>query len=155
MRTAGIKRAEWPALTGWVGHRRLPRHCGGMSRKPIIPASLTKRPFSLEDARRAGLTLSSLRGKAWRRLGAELYCWQGLRKDPWLELSALNRLLPPEAVFSGATAAWMVGLDLPPTDPVEVIVPLSSSIRSRAGVNVRRSRLSRSDLATIPALAEG
>jgi hypothetical protein len=123
-----------------------------MSRTPFIPAALTKKPFSLEEARRAGLTLSSLRGKVWRRLGAELYCWQGLSQDPWLELSALNRLLPPDAVFAGATAAWMFGLDLPPTDPVEIIVPLDSSIRSRAGVYVRRCQLSRSDVAKIRGL---
>jgi very-short-patch-repair endonuclease len=123
-----------------------------MSRTPFVPASLTKNPFSLEEARRAGLTLSALRGKVWRRLGAELYCWQGVREDPWLELSALYRLLPPDAVFAGATAAWMFGLDLAPTDPVEIIVPLGSSIRSRAGVRVRRCQLSASDVATIRGL---
>jgi very-short-patch-repair endonuclease len=90
-----------------------------------------------------------LRGKAWRRLGAELYCWHGLRPDPWLELSALRGLLPPDAVFAGATAAWMWGLDLAPTSPVEVIVSLDSGIRSRAGLSVRRCQLSASDVATI------
>lgn len=123
-----------------------------MSRTPFIPASLTKKPFSLEEARRAGLTLSSLRGKGWRRLGAELYCWQGLSEDPWLELSALNRVLPPDAVFAGATAAWMFGLDLPPTDPVEIILPLGSSIRSRAGMYVRRCELSATDVCKIRGL---
>jgi very-short-patch-repair endonuclease len=119
-----------------------------MSRTPFIPAALTKKPFSLEEARRAGLTLSSLRGKVWRRLGAELYCWQGLRQDPWLQLSALYRLLPRDAVFAGPTAAWMVGLDLAPTDPAEIIVPVGSSIRSRAGLSVRRCQLSPRDIAT-------
>ena len=123
-----------------------------MSRAPHVPAALTKRPFSLEEARRHGLTLSSLRGKAWRRLGAELYCWQGLRQDPWLHLSALYHLLPSDAVFAGATAAWMVGLDLAPTEPVEIIVPLDSSIRSRAGGGVRRCELAARDVRTIRGL---
>ena len=148
MRTSDAKRAEWRALTGWVGETPPPRHRARVSRTPFIPAALTKKSFSLEEARRAGLTLSSLRGKVWRRVGAELYCWQGLRKDPWLQLSALYRLLPPEAVFAGATAAWMFGLDLAPTDPVEIIVSPGSSIRSRAGVSVRRCQLSASDVAT-------
>src|SRR5260370_38450424 len=92
-----------------------------MSRTPRIPNALTKKPFSLEEARQHGLTLSSLRGKVWRRLGSELYCWQGLRHDPWLLLSALHRLLPPDAVFAGATAAWMFGLDPAAADPPGIL----------------------------------
>jgi very-short-patch-repair endonuclease len=106
----------------------------------------------LEEARRAGLTLSSLRGKAWRRVGAELYCWEGLRNDPWLQLSALHRTLPAEAVFGGATAAWMFGLELDPIEPVEIIMPLDSSIRSRADVGVRRCELPARDVTTIRGL---
>jgi very-short-patch-repair endonuclease len=103
-----------------------------------IPRSLTKRPFSLEEARAAGLTHSALKGKAWKRIGAELYRWAGQREDAMLMLSAWRRVLPDEAIFAGATAAWLFGLDLKPTDPVEVVVPPSSSLRSRAGLSVRR-----------------
>lgn len=123
-----------------------------MTRTPCIPAALTKKPFSLEEARRAGLTFSSLRGKSWRRLGAELYCWQGLRDDPWLQLSAWSDLLPAEAVFAGATAAWMLGLHLVPTDPVEIIVPPSSGVRARPGLTARRRELLESDLVSIRGL---
>jgi very-short-patch-repair endonuclease len=123
-----------------------------MARTPRIPSELTKKPFSLDEARRAGLTHSSLQGKAWRRLGAELYCWEGLRQDPWLQLSAIHRMLPPEAVFSGATAAWMMGLDLVPNDPVEIIVPVGSGIRSRAGLTVRRGEVLASDVASFRGL---
>jgi very-short-patch-repair endonuclease len=140
------------ALTGWVGESTPPPHCAGVARTPFVPTALTKKPFSLEEARQYGLTLSSLRGKVWRRLGAELYCWQGLRQDPWLHLAALNRLLPSDAVFAGATAAWMFGLDLAPTDPVEIIVPLDSSIRSHAGVGVRRCELPARDVTKIRGL---
>jgi len=80
----------------------------------------------------------ALRGKAWRRLGAELYCWKGLPENRWQLLSAWERLLPAEAVFAGATGLWLFGLDLQPVDPVEVEVPPSSGLRSRAGLSVRR-----------------
>ena len=116
-----------------------------MARTPRIPLELTKRPFSLEEARAAGLTLSSLRGKTWRRLGAELYCWQGLHEDPWLLLSVWRDLLPPDAVFAGATAAWMLGLDFDPTNPVEMIVPPGSGVRSRPGLSVRRCEIGSSE----------
>lgn len=109
-----------------------------MGRTPCIPPELTRRPFSLDEARDAGLSLSALSGKAWQRVGARLYRWKELPEDPWLTLMAWQRVLPPETAFVGATAAWLHGLDLKPTDPVEVAVPASSGLRSRAGLVVRR-----------------
>jgi very-short-patch-repair endonuclease len=61
-------------------------------------------------------------------------------------------MLPAETVFAGATAAYMFGLDLTPTDPVEIIVPFDSSLRSRAGVTVRRCDLAASEIATVRGL---
>ena len=89
-----------------------------MARTGRIPHELTTRPFSLAEARGAGLTRSALRGKAWRRLGSGLYCWEGVQENAWLQLVAWKQLLPPEAVFAGATAAWLIGLDLDPINPV-------------------------------------
>src|SRR5437879_2742622 len=108
-----------------------------MARTPRVPLELTKRPFSLEEARTAGLTLSALKGNSWRRIGSEMYCWSGMRDDPWLILSAWQRVLPADAVFGGASAAWAHGLDIDPTDPVEVVFPPRSSTRPRAGLTVR------------------
>lgn len=119
-----------------------------MARTPRIPRELTSRPFSLDEARAAGLTLSALRGAAWRRLGAELYCWREWREDPWLLLSAWRRVLPPETVFAGASAAWLAGLDLEPTGPVEVVVPPGSGLRSRKGLSVRRCELPPAEVVT-------
>ncbi len=116
---------------------------------PRIPPELTRSPFFLDEARHAGLTLSALSGKSWQRLGAELYRWKELPDDPWLTLSAWRRVLPPDAVFAGATAAWLFGLDLEPTDPVEVAVPPSSGLRSRAGLIVRRCVMPRREVVSI------
>ena len=124
-----------------------------MARTPLVPFELTERPFSLQEARRAGLTLSSLRGAAWRRLGAELYCWRGLDADPWLLLSAWRGLLPDDAVFAGATAAWIHGLDFRPTDPVEVVVPHGSGVRSRPGLSVRHCATPSTDRVTVRGLS--
>ncbi len=112
-----------------------------MARTPCIPPELTKGPFTLEEARAAGLTLSALTSKAWRRLGAELYCLAQLKEDPWQLLSAWQRSLPAEAVFAGGTAAWLFGLDVEPIDPVEIVVPPESGIRPRVGLTVRRFTL--------------
>lgn len=120
-----------------------------MAPTPRIPAELTRRPFSLEEARAAGLSPTALRGKSWRRLATGLYCWAGLRVDEWAVLAGWRRLLPREAAFAGPTAAWLHGLDLDPLHPVEVVVPSRSGLRSRHGVRVRRSDLATRDVAKV------
>jgi very-short-patch-repair endonuclease len=124
-----------------------------VGRTPRIPPELAKRPFSLDDALRAGLTKSALRGKSWRRLGAELYCWTGLNPDPWMILSAWQRQLPSDAVFAGTTAAWIFGIDLDPLTPIELIVPPESGVRSRPGLDVRRCDIPRCDVVKVRGLA--
>jgi hypothetical protein len=75
-----------------------------------------------------------------------------LPQDPLLLLSAWQRLLPPECVFAGATAAWLFGLDLEPIDPVEIVVPPTSGIRARDGLSVRRCELPPNEVASIRGL---
>jgi very-short-patch-repair endonuclease len=120
-----------------------------VGKRANIPDEFKIRPFTLQEARKAGLTSRALEGKKWKRIGAELYRWNELPEDHWLTLSAWRRALPPETVFAGASAAWLYGLDLEPTNPVEVVVPLSSGIRNRLGLKVRRSEIPPSELATV------
>jgi len=110
------------------------------------------RPFSLQEAREAGLTSRALEGKKWKRIGPALYRWKELPEENWLTLSAWQRALPPETVFAGASAAWLYGLDLDPIHPVEVVVPLSSGIRNRLGLKVRRRQIQPSELASVRGL---
>lgn len=142
------------ALTGWVGETSPGEHALRMSRRPRLPPELIHRPFSLLEARAMGLTSTALRGKTWRRLGSKLYCWSGLDEDPWDVLVAWRGLLPANAVFTGATAAWMAGLDFSPTDPVEIVVPSNSGLRSRpavcGGAGSCRARWSRSKDCGLP-----
>jgi hypothetical protein len=123
-----------------------------MARTPRIPLELKDRPFTLPEARAAGLTWRSLQGKAWRRLGARLYCWSGMDEDPWEVLRAWQDSLPEDAVFTGATAAWISGLDFKPIDPVEIIVPPNSGIRSRPGLSVRHCQIPASEAIKVRAL---
>jgi very-short-patch-repair endonuclease len=61
-------------------------------------------------------------------------------------------VLPPESVFASATAAWLLGLDMTPIDPVEIVVPIGSGVRSRAGLSVRYSEISRNEISTVRGL---
>jgi very-short-patch-repair endonuclease len=118
----------------------------------LIPPEFKIRPFSLGEARSVGLTPRALRGKSWQRIGAELYRWTESPEDHLLTLSAWQRVLPPEAVFASASAAWLHGIDLDPTDPVEVVVPPSSGIRNRVGLKVRRSEIPPGELVSVRGL---
>ena len=99
-------------------------------------------PFNLEEARRHGLTKDHLLGASWRRLGGGYYAFRAIADDPNVVLAAAIRRLPKETVFSGRTAAWLHGLDLPPCNPIEVTLPLRCHTTHLAGIVVRRSAVS-------------
>ena len=67
------------------------------------------------------------------------YRWAKRPDNPILTLVSVSRRLP-EAVFSGCTAGWLHGLDLPPVDPVEVTVQ-NAHTSNRASVHLRRATL--------------
>ena len=133
-------------LTTGVGFRCPRSDAPWVGRTPSVPNRLATRPFTLDDARAAGLTASALCRKRWRRIGSRLYCLDGVDLDPWNVLSALKELLPPDAVFAGSTAGWLNGLGLKPLEPVEVIFPVDSSLRSRFGLKVRRCQVAASEV---------
>jgi hypothetical protein len=118
---------------------------GAVSRAPQIPDALTTGPFNLEDARRHGLTKDHLLGASWRRLGGGYYAFHAVAQDPNVVLAAAIRRLPRKAVFSGRTAAWLHGLDLPPCEPIEVTLPVDSPTSRLVGVAVRRSTVDASE----------
>jgi len=107
-----------------------------VGRTPRVPPELKNGPFSLDEARAAGISLSALRGKSWQRIGARLYRWMGASDNTWVLLDAVRRTLPPSAVFVGRTAAWIHRLDVQPANPVQVAV---AQLESRAGLEVRQA----------------
>ena len=112
-----------------------------MPRTPEVPAELSRGPFTLVEARRAGLTPHQLQSRAWRRLGNGLYVLADLPEDPAAHLAAIARRLPPQAVFSGKTAGWLLGLDVPPCNPIDVTLPPPAQISAAAGLAVHRALL--------------
>lgn len=114
-----------------------------------VPAQLKLGPFTLDEARAAGLTASSLRSKSWYRLGRGLYCWREITVDPWRYLRTVQQLLRV-AVFGGRTAAWLHGTQhVDPFDPIEVIMPPNSGVRTRRGPQVRRTKLGPTDVVEV------
>lgn len=85
-----------------------------MTRPAFVPEELTRGPFTLEQARGAGIDMWHLkRRRTWRRLGPEVYAWTPLGDGYLLKLRAAA-LRAPGGVFSGLTSAWLHGLPLNP-----------------------------------------
>jgi len=116
-----------------------------------VPKGAFTGPFTLDDARAAGLSRGALRGSAWRRIASRLYVPTSGPMDTWKLLKTWKRLLPTEAVFSARTAVWMHGLPLKVSDVVYVVTPPRTTIH-RAGVLARRCRLAESDVVTVKGL---
>jgi very-short-patch-repair endonuclease len=106
-----------------------------------VPAGLRDGPFTVPQARNLGFTWRSLQANGWRRLSRGQYSSTQIPDDAELRLKAAQQRLPTPFAFSGRTAAWILGLDLSPCDPIEAIVPRNLSVRSRAGIRVRRTSL--------------
>jgi len=98
-----------------------------MPPNPRIPPELTKGPFTVEDARRHGVSRAQVLGASWRRLGRGIYAWHEIAEAPMTRLIAAKLRLPDAAVFTGPTAAWLHGLDIPPCSPIEAAVPSMNS----------------------------
>lgn len=107
----------------------------------LVPPELRTGPFTVAYARDVGVKWDSLQTQSWRRLSRGQYSWTGLRHDVELKLRAALHRLTCDFAFSGATAAWIHGLDMPPCEPIEVTVPRRAQTRARAGIRVRRAEL--------------
>ncbi len=118
-------------------------------RSPFIPPELTIRPFTIVEAQRFGIHRWHLEGSAWKRLGPGIYAWNELEVSPGVMLAAAALRLPPHAVFSGDTAAWLHGLDTNPCNPIEVTVPPGGRVSMRTGLCIKRASLARDDVALI------
>lgn len=113
---------------------------------PISRAALKDTPFTVSDAASVGLTWDELQTSSWIRLSHGQYASSHLRRDHWLILRAVAQRMPAEYAFSGLTAAWLLGLDVSPCEPIEVTIPTDLTVRTRAGVRLRRADLPECDV---------
>lgn len=120
----------------------------GVAPRPLVPPELTRGPFTLADAMRAGLTRWHLRGKAWRSIGSGMYVWSGLPDSPMRSIAAAHARLPAGAIFSGRTAAWLHDLDVPQPPAVEVTVPPEWKMSARERLAIRRASLAADEVVT-------
>jgi len=117
-----------------------------MGRTPIVPDALTRGPFTLHEARQEGLDRWHLEGLSWRRIARGTYMWAGLQETVMHRIAAAQRRLPPAAVFSGLTAAWLHHIEVLPCDLIEATVPPETALYRRSGIRIRRAALPDADV---------
>ena len=107
---------------------------------------LCRGPFTVAEARQAGMRWKELQNRQWTRTSRGQYAWSGLPHDSRLKLRAVARRMPARHAFSGLTAAWLWGLDPLWPESIEVTIPRDVPVRARAGVKLRRAALPESDV---------
>src|SRR5260370_7463213 len=118
---------------------------------PRVPIELTRGPFTIEVARRHGVTRAQLLGASWRRLAVGLYAWREIADAPITRLIAAKHRLPDTAVFTGPTAAWLDGIDMTPCNPIEAAVPNTSHTSRLTRLTVRPPNIPPTATPTVPA----
>jgi very-short-patch-repair endonuclease len=108
--------------------------------------TLRRGPFTVADARKVGVRWDNLQTKTWTRMSRGQYAWIGLPHDAMLKLRAVAQRMPATYAFSGLTAGWILGLDLPWCDPIEVTIGRDVPVRARVGVRLRRAALPETDV---------
>ena len=115
-----------------------------MPPSPYRPPQLTRRIFRGSTVVRSGiLTRHQLHSSAWWRLFPDVYACASLPVTHELRTLAVTRLLLPDAVATGRSAAllWDVGL-VEASGDVEVTVPPASRAGHVPGVRLTRRSLS-------------
>ncbi|MBY3555651.1 endonuclease domain-containing protein [Modestobacter lapidis] len=116
---------------------------------PARPAQLVGRVFRGTEAIAGGLlTRDALRSRCWRRLFRDVYADAALPDDHRLRLAGAALLVPPDAVVSGRSAAYLLGLReaVDEASPVEVTIRPGCRFGPVAGLRVRRAPVPAADM---------
>ncbi|MBA3741605.1 hypothetical protein [Sporichthya sp.] len=120
-----------------------------MAPRAFVPPELTIGPFTRRTGLAAGLSPEQLRSRCWVRLFRDVYLHVAIPLTDKVRFEAARLALPPGAVATDRTAAWLFGLWTPrPGTPVpmEFGAPRERGAHSRAGVRSRRLTLDEGDV---------
>ena len=116
-----------------------------------MPPVLTRGPFTIAEAREAGIQRWHLEGEKWKRLTRGIYVAADTERGD-SRLVAVAKRFPRAAAFSGLTAVWLHGLDARLSDPIEITVPSHVGVSRPVGMRVRRALLSDADVVPVRGL---
>lgn len=102
-----------------------------VARRAFIPRELTKGPFTIRQAREAGVSKAHLRSPVWRRVGVGVYVLARVPDSPLLTLTAVAARLPKGGAICERSAAFLHELNAHLPQPVQVNVPAGSGVTAR------------------------
>jgi hypothetical protein len=113
-----------------------------------VPDSLRTRPFTLAQAKAAGLSRASLQGSQWRNLFRGVWVHVDLPDTRETRLAAVRLVLPLGYFICGLTAAWIYGIDVQDrrADLVWMGCRTGRRLRARFGCLVREITVDDADL---------
>ena len=115
--------------------------------REVPDALLTGEPFLVSAARAMGVPYKQLRGERFRQVCREIYVAADAPDCERLRLASLRLVLPPEAVVTGLSAAWLLGLDIGrPDDLLEVTLPRGATIGHRGLLRVLQAQIPPEDI---------
>lgn len=88
--------------------------------------------------------MAQLRKPPWIRIFRDVYVHENVPITPWVRAAGASLLLPRGGVIGGRVAAWLYGANLlskERNDPVDVVIPPGTYMRSRPGIVVHSYRL--------------
>ena len=121
-------------------------------RPPARPPALRGAVFRGRDAVAAGLiTRHQLASQPWRRLFQGVYADAALPHTHETAITGAALIVPPSAVFSGRSAAYLLGAEslVDGGTPVEVTVPDVDRFGPVSGLTVRRTSVPDSDVRSV------
>jgi very-short-patch-repair endonuclease len=117
-----------------------------------IPRELLGRPFRREDARRAGVTPSQLRGQRFNSPFYNVHTVGGL-PDLLSRCAAAGLVLPDDALFSDHTAGALLDLPVPRDPRLHVTRPTPGSLIRRRGMAGHVRHVSSEEIWTLGTIA--
>jgi hypothetical protein len=120
-----------------------------MAPRAFLPPELLVGPFHRRQGLAAGLTPEQLRSRCWVRLFREVYVYAGIELTDQVRFEAARLALPPEAIATDRTAAWLFGLWKPrPGEavPMEFASERGRGSHTRGGVGTRRIIVDQGDV---------
>lgn len=118
-----------------------------MTRRNLPATLLNGQPFLVSDALKLGVPYEILRGERFRRICREVYVAADAPDSQRLRLSAVQLVVPAEAVVTGRSAAWLLGVDIALLDDlIEVTLPRGMTLRSRGVLRPLQAEITDADI---------
>ncbi|MFP5282757.1 MAG: DUF559 domain-containing protein [Actinomycetes bacterium] len=105
-----------------------------MSALPRPPAFDPRQPFSRAEAREAGISVSALLSKRFRKIGYDTYLCASVSVTLSVRAQVALKVSPPGSHLSHHTAATLWGAEVPTSPHVHVTTPSANGRSVRGGI---------------------